>query len=128
MKSKLNVLVRVIFGSMFLVFGLNGFFSFIPMPAPSAEAGAFLGALFNTGFIFPIVKAIEILVGLSLLSNRFTALALVVLAPILTVISLHNLLLDPAGAALATVLLVLYGTLVFNHRANYKQLFAQKAL
>jgi len=128
MKAKLNVGVRVIFGLLFVVFGLNGFLNFIPMPTPTAEAGEFLGALFKTGFIFPVVKSIEILVGVALLANRFTSLALVVLAPILTVITLHNFILDPAGIGMSSALIVMFAFLVYNHRENYKQLFASKAL
>lgn len=128
MQNKITLVVRIVFGAMFVVFGLNGFLNFIPMPAPAPAAGEFLGALFKTGFIFPVIKSIEILVGLSLLSNKFTSFALVALAPILTVISLHNFLLDPAGAPLAIILILMFGYLVFIHRNNYKQLFASKAL
>ena len=128
MKAKLNLIVRVVFGLLFVVFGLNGFLSFIPLPQPTPEAGEFLGALFKTGFIFPVIKTIEILVGLALLANRFTSIAQVVLAPILTVITLHNFILDPSGIGMSTALVIMFGFLVYNHKDNYKQLFEAKAL
>jgi putative oxidoreductase len=128
MQNKVTLVVRIVFGSMFVVFGLNGFLNFIPMPTPTPQAGEFLGALFKTGFIFPVIKSIEVLVGLSLLSNKFTSFALVALAPILTVIVLHNFVLDTSGIPMATSLIVMFGYLVYVHRSNYRQLFAPKAL
>jgi hypothetical protein len=128
MQNKITLVVRIGFGAMFGVFGLIGFLNFIPMPAPSPAAGEFLGALFKTGFIFPVIKTIEILVGLSLLSNKFTSFALVALAPILTVISLHNFILDASGAPMAIALIGMFSYLVYVHRNNYKQLFAAKAV
>ena len=39
-------IARYLLGLVFLVFGLNGFLHFIPMPPPAGVAGQFLGALF----------------------------------------------------------------------------------
>jgi hypothetical protein len=128
MKEKIVLSVRIVFGILFIVFGLNGFLSFIPMPAPTPEAGEFLGALFKVGFIFPVIKTMEILVGLSLFINRFTSLALVILAPILTVITLHNFILDPSGIRMNSALLVMFTILVYDHRHNYKQLLTPIAI
>lgn len=128
MKTKVMILTRISFGALFLIFGLNGFFQFIPMPEPTPAAGDFLGALFRTGFIFPVIKVIEILVGIAMIANRFTSLALVLIAPILTVITLHNFLLDPQGIPLTVVILVMFAFLTCEHRENFKQLVALKAI
>jgi uncharacterized membrane protein YphA (DoxX/SURF4 family) len=128
MKMKLFTVTRLGFGILFVIFGLNGFLNFIPMPTPSPQAADFLGALFQTGFIFPVIKSIEILVGISMLTNRYTTLSLVVIAPILTVITLHNFLLDPSGIPLTLLIMGMYGTLIYNHRANYQQLIQAKAI
>ncbi|OUR95799.1 hypothetical protein A9Q84_14960 [Halobacteriovorax marinus] len=127
MKTKSTIAVRIIFGLIFLIFGLNGFLNFIPMPAPSAEGGAFLGALFKTGFIFPVIKAIEILVGLALLANVLVPFALVVITPIMVVMNLHHIILDPAGAALPVTLALLQAYLVYRYFGHYKQLLTIKA-
>jgi hypothetical protein len=39
-------IARLLLGLIFLVFALNGFLHFIPMPPPTGLAGQFMGALF----------------------------------------------------------------------------------
>ncbi len=128
MKSKLFTITRLSLGLLFIIFGTNGFLNFIPMPTPTPEAAEFLGALFKTGFIFPVIKSIEILVGLSLLANRFVSLALVTITPILTVITLHNFILDPNGIPLTLLIIGMFSTLVYRNKQNYQQLISAKSI
>ena len=90
------------FRSYFFVFGLNGFFNFIPMPPPPEPALKFLVALIGTGYLFPLIKGIEVLCGLALLSGLFVPLTLVVLAPIVVNIFLFHTILAHVGAPLAS--------------------------
>ncbi|MEX2574702.1 MAG: DoxX family membrane protein [Balneolaceae bacterium] len=64
-------IVRIVLGIIFLVFGLNGFYTFIPVP----EFHPFMEILVTSGFIY-LVKTAEVTGGLMLLSNRFVPLAL----------------------------------------------------
>jgi hypothetical protein len=81
----LATISRLLMGLMFFVFGLNGFLNLIPPPSDPMPEGAvaFATALGATGYMFPLVKGTEIVVGLLLLANRFVPLALVVLTPVL---------------------------------------------
>ena len=45
---------RILLGLLFTVFGSNAFLHFIPMPQLQGDAGAFMGALFHSGYIYPI--------------------------------------------------------------------------
>ena len=58
-------------GLLFLVFGLNGFFNFIPQPKTPMPEGAvaFVGALMKTSYMMPLVMGTQLLVGLLLLSH-----------------------------------------------------------
>ncbi len=52
------IIVRVLLGLVFAVFGSNAFLHFIPVPPMQGDAGAFMGALFHSrsfssGFIAP---------------------------------------------------------------------------
>lgn len=114
---------RLLLGTIFLVFGLNFFLGFIPQPPPPAEAGAFLGALAASGYVFAIVKPVEIVAGLLLLSNAFVPLALTLLAPIVVAITGYHLSLDPAGAAPALVVLALELVLAYFYRHAFAPLF-----
>ena len=107
---------RFVMGAVFLVFGLNGFFNFIPMPPMPERAGAFLGALAMSGYMFPLIKMSEIVVGVALLANRFVPLALIVISPVLVNIVAFHLFLAPAGLAMPIVLSVLQLYLAWSYR------------
>ena len=96
---------RLFLGLVFTVFGLNFFLHFIPMPPAPPRAAAFVGALFASGYLFPLLKTTEVVAGLLLLSNRFVPLALTVLAPIVVNIVGFHLSLAPAGLPLALAML-----------------------
>jgi len=105
--SKLPSIARVVLGLAFFVFGLNGFLHFLPQPAMSGPPADFAGALFATGYMFPLIKGTEVVASVLLLSNRYVPLALAVLAPVLVNIVAFHAFLAPAGLALPIVLLAL---------------------
>lgn len=100
------IAVRTLLGLLFVVFGFNAFFHFIPMPMPTGQAGAFMGALFLSKYLYA-VKVIEIAGGLLLLSGRKTALGLTLLGPVIVNIALYDIFLDPAGRGMGAVIGVL---------------------
>ena len=86
---------RLLLGAVLLVFGLNGFFNFYPLPETTPEAERFLDALWGSGYLMYIEKAMEIFVGLCLLSNRFVLVALLVFLPLSLNIALVDTFLQP---------------------------------
>lgn len=110
---------RVALGLVFVVFGLNFFFNFLPaQPPPPEKALPFLGGLMASGYIFPVIKVIEVAAGVALLSNRFVPLALTLLAPLIVNIALIHVLLVPSyGMAVVLVALELY--LAYSYRAAF---------
>ena len=123
--QKLTLIIRIFAGLSLVVFGLNGFLGFMPMPEMPASAGAFMGALAAAGYVMPLVMAIEILVGIALLSNRWVPLALTGLAPILVNIIGFHLFLDPAGLAPGILLTAMTLFLAWQHRDAYRGVFSQ---
>ncbi len=115
----LTLVARILLGLIFFVFGLNGFFHFIPQPVPPAAAGAFAGALLATGYFFPLLKTVETLSGFLLLTGRFVPLALTLLAPIVVNIFAFHAFLLPGGLALATAVVVLEVFLAFRYRSAF---------
>ena len=121
---------RVLLGLVFFVFGLDGFLHFVPQPDPSTlppGCVAFGGALLATGYMFPLIKGTEVLVGALLLANRFVPLALVLLAPVLVNIVLFHAFLAPSGIALTIVLVVLQLSLAWANRGAYRPLLEARA-
>jgi putative oxidoreductase len=120
------IIARVILGLIYLVFGLNFFFHFIPMPAPEGKAAAFEGSLFGAGYFFPFMKVIEIASGLFLLVNRYTAFFLLILFPVTLNICLFHAFLAPAGLPLGGVMLIIHLFLGFAYGKYYSGIFVSK--
>jgi putative oxidoreductase len=49
-----STIARYLAGVIFLVFGLNGFLNFIPLPPPGGVAGQFMGALYTSHYLWVI--------------------------------------------------------------------------
>jgi uncharacterized membrane protein YphA (DoxX/SURF4 family) len=126
---RLTTAGRLLLGLLFLVMGLNGFLNFIPQPATGIPEGAlaFGGALKATGYMFPLIKGTEVLVGLLLLSNRFVPLALVLLAPVVVNIVAFHSFLAPDGAVMAFVILAVHLLLAWSYRGAYRPLLTPRA-
>ncbi len=117
--TKLATGARLVQGAAFLVFGLNGFLHFLPMPAPPPAAGAFFGALFATGYMLPLIKGTEVVTAVLLLSNRYVPLALALIAPVIVNIVAFHAFLAPAGIALPLLLLATELTLAWSYRKAF---------
>lgn len=127
MSNKLALVSRILLGLVFTVFGLNGFLNFIPMKqAPSEQMMKFATALQETGYMFPLVKGLEVVCGLALLSGFFVPLALTLLAPIIVNIVLIHTLLEPSGAPMAIAILALELFLAWHHRAAFAPMLKAK--
>lgn len=115
-------IARVLLGLIFLIFGLNGFYTFIPVP----EFHPFMEILVSSGYIY-LVKAAEVAGGVLLLSNRYVPLALIVLGFDIVNITAYHLLLDPRNIAIVPVLWILLAALLYGYRSYYRQLLVAKA-
>lgn len=110
---------RVILGLIFTVFGLNGFFQFIPNPEMNEPMTTFMMALAGTGYFMIVVKVVEVVSGLMILTGRFLPLGLILLAPVSVHILFVHLFLDQAGLAMAIVIVVLQVFLAFAYRDSF---------
>lgn len=119
------LIARILLGLLFLVFGLNGFLHFIPMPPPTGLAGQYMGALFLSHYL-TVVFLIQIIGGALLLANRFVPLALTLLGPVLVNILLFHSFLAPAGLPLALVTTLLWLTVFSSVRRAFSGVFAQR--
>jgi uncharacterized membrane protein YphA (DoxX/SURF4 family) len=117
---------RYVLGTIFFVFGLNGFLHFLPQPPITPEGGAFMGALAATGYMFPLIKGTEVIVGALLLSGRFVPLALTLLAPITVNILAFHSFLSP-GLPLPLLVLALQLYLAYAYRRSYRGVLQAQA-
>ncbi len=112
--NKLPMIARIILGLIFFVFGLNGFFNFIPTPEAMPEKlVTFTTGLMASGYFFPLLKGTEVVCGALLLIGAFVPLSLIVLAPIILNIFLVHAFLEPKGVIMAVVIGLLEVYLAF---------------
>ena len=118
-------IVRIFLGLVLVVFGANKFLHFIPLDTPdlNTAAGQFMNSLGATGYIFPVVGVLEVIIGAMLLFKKYIAFALILLAPISINILLFHLFLDIPGLSIALLILVFNSILIFKHWQQYKPLF-----
>ena len=109
-------------GVIFLVFGLNGFLNFIPMPPPGGIAGQFMGALYASHYLW-VIFAFQLVAGVLLLVNRYVPLAVAVLAPVIVNILSFHALMAPSGLPLALFVAVLWAVIFVDIRPAFAGLF-----
>jgi uncharacterized membrane protein YphA (DoxX/SURF4 family) len=122
-------IARILLGLIFFIFGLNFFFHFIPAgPMPEGKAAAFVGGLFQSGYLFPFLKVVEVTSGILLLANRYVPLVLVVLMPIsINIFLFHTQLFPTVPTVIISILIIvsqLY--LAWVNRNSYRQLFISR--
>ena len=115
------IIARLLLGLVFAVFGSNAFLHFIPMPPMQGQAGAFIGALINSGYIYPIA-ILQVVGGLLLLLGRFIPLGLTLLGPVIVNIMLYHIFLDPSGLGMAGVISILALFLLWAYRDRFAPL------
>ena len=117
-----STIARYLAGVIFLVFGLNGFLHFIPLPPPAGVAGQFMGALFVSRYL-TLVFGLQGIAAVLLLANRFVPLALAVLAPVLVNILAFHALMAPSGLPFALFVTVLWALIFVDVRTAFAGLF-----
>jgi putative oxidoreductase len=120
-----STIARYLAGAIFLVFGLNGFLHFIPLPQPEGVAAQFIGALFVSHYL-TVIFAVQVIGALLLLLNRYVPLALTVLAPVIVNILFFHALMAPSGLPLALFVSLLWALAVVDVRSAFVGLFQSR--
>jgi len=119
---KVQIALQMLLGLMFLTFGTNKFFGFLTMPQMNESATNFMMSLGSSGYMFPTIGIIEILCGLSLLTNRFVTLSLLLLAPITFNILGFHLALDQGGLIMSVIITLIHIYLIYDRKDRYTPL------
>ena len=129
-KFWLVTLPRLLLGLVFLGGAIDGF-AFIATgahlmhPPTSARGLQFEEALKASGFLWPLMKTVELIGAVCLLSNRAPALGLALLLPIMAVVVLFHAVLNPQGLPLAVLLVVAGGLLLRAYWPRFMPLAAR---
>ncbi len=124
----LTVISRLVLGIIYLVFGLDYFLHFIPyQPAHTGAAAALKNGLMEAGYIYPMMKTIQMVGGISLIVNRYTPFSAVVLFPISLNVFLFHTILAPSAWLMGVLLLLPNLFLGYAYRKYYSGMFVRKA-
>lgn len=122
---KLTTLISsILLGAIFIFFGLNYFFQFIPVGSPEegSNAAAFIGVLYTTGFL-AFVKALEVIGGLLVMLPKTRNFGLLILGPIIVNIIAYNVYIAKDGFHMDIALIsVLALFLILKERSKFAQL------
>lgn len=118
--KKAQIIAGSLLGILFVIFGLNFFLRFIPIPPPpeGSPAAMFIGAMYTTGF-FTFVKVLEIAGGVLVAIPRTRALGLIVLTPVIVnILAFHAFMTAGAGFKQpeVQVITLLTAFLIWSHR------------
>jgi putative oxidoreductase len=120
-----SLVARYLLGFIFLVFGLNGFLHFIPMPPPSGVAGDFMIALYLSHYLV-IVFLLQLIPAVLLLINRFVPLALTLLAPVIVNIFCFHAFMAPSGLPMAIFVALLWILVALGVRSAFTGLLQHR--
>lgn len=117
--------VQIVFG-LFLVFlVVSGYLQLLPPPQFNEAGMAFLGALFNTGYMLHVLNVVFLLSGLMFIFNKWSAFGTLLLAPITVNIAFFHIFLDFMGWWMAFIVVILNVYLGVIHWPRYKMIFAK---
>src|SRR4051795_10656729 len=122
----ISTIARYLAGVVFLVFGLNGFLNFIPLPPPEGIAGQFMGALYASHYLW-VIFAFQVISAVLLLANRYVPLAVALLAPVIVNILVFHALMAPSGLPLAFFVAVLWALIFVDVRPAFAGLFESRS-
>jgi hypothetical protein len=111
-------------GLIFIVFGMNFFLKFLPVPTPPAgsPAAMFMGGMYASGFL-AFVKVLEILGGLFVAIPQTRHLGLLILGPIIVNIAAFNYFFFGPKALLQTPVLLVCSLALILLLASYRAFF-----
>jgi len=122
--NKLATGARYVLGALLVLSGLNGFFQFMPFPKMADPAMALMGAFAATGYMMVAITLLQLVPGLMLLANKYTALALVLLTPLTVNIILFHIFLDLSAIGPGLVLFLLNVYLLWVNLDTYKDMLS----
>jgi uncharacterized membrane protein YphA (DoxX/SURF4 family) len=120
------IIIRVILGLLFVFGSVVYFLQLVPQPELTGDMKTFQDGLDASGYLIPIVKALELICGIAFITGRFVALATVIIFPIVVNIVLVHSFLAPSGLPIALLVLLSTLFLAYVNKDHYKSLMTNR--
>lgn len=122
------IIVRILMGIIFLFSSVVVLFDLVPKPELEGSVKLFNEGMEASVYLMPLIKSIELVCALALITGYFVPFATVVIFPIVVNIVLFHGFLAPEGLPIAIFLLLGNLLLAYYYRRNYQTLLLSKAL
>ena len=126
---------RIVLGVIFASAALNYFwsvvFGWMLLPVSiTSQAMQFAGEIIRIGYLWPLMKSINLAAGILLIANRMPAFAVALLLPVTVIIVWFQLFLNPLPVPVATAVLVVICELMLvrAYASRYAGMFIDDAL
>jgi putative oxidoreductase len=124
MQRRIALGLRVIIGIMMAVVGLLKFVK----PDFKVAADATLQAFIDSGWLWPLIGAAELVGGVSLASGQYVPLGLAILTPIVVGILLFAIKVGGEETSVGFILAITHGLMLWHWRASYRPLFKRTSV
>jgi putative oxidoreductase len=118
-----TLIVRILLGAFMIFASVAYFFELIEAKAPTGNMLTFMNGIMASKYLLPLAKAVELIVGLSLLSGKFMKVTLLALLPISINIFLIHTVTQVSEVPVAVFVLGANLFLIYAHWDSYKGLF-----
>ncbi|PJZ84034.1 DoxX family membrane protein [Leptospira harrisiae] len=125
--KQIDMVLRVLLGTVFILFGFNKFYVYMPTPPMTPNAANFIAAIISTGYLWELVGVLEISGGILVICRKTTVIGLIILTPIIINIILYlgflQYSIGPAPFLMIFFLLLSCITLAWKRKAKWEKLF-----
>jgi putative oxidoreductase len=122
-----SIFCRYFLGTLFTVFGANGFLHFLKVPPPTSIYAMQFFIVVSASHFMVVPFLTQLIGGILLLADLYAPFALVMLAAVLVNIWDFHITMDRPGIGPAVIATLLWIGAALPYRANFRGLFAQKA-
>lgn len=117
-----TIIVSVLLGAMMLFASISYFFNLGEQPVPTGDMATLMGGLMASKYMFPLVKSIELIAGLMLVSGKFAKLGTLLLLPISVNIFLIHTVTQVSDLPVAIFVLVANVFLIYAYWNDFKEI------
>jgi uncharacterized membrane protein YphA (DoxX/SURF4 family) len=117
-----TIVIRVLLGALMIFASVSYFFNLGEQPKPEGTMATIMSGFMATGYLFPLVKGVELLAGLSLLIGKFDKLFNLVLLPVSVNIFLLNAYQSKENLLIGTFVLLSNLFLIYRNWDSYKEI------
>jgi len=118
-----TLIIRILLGAFMVFASVAYFLELFEAEAPTGNLLTFMNGVMASKYLLPLAKAVELIVGLSLLSGKFMKVALLALLPISINIFLIHTVTQVSEVPVAIFVLGANLFLIYTHWDSYKGLF-----